>query len=219
MRRLRMAMCLAVLLTAAPAFAQSSGSPASGSNEFRGRLYVHFEGQAVKAKDSFEAVTGSSTVTGLGIGLEVQNLWRGLFVRTGISKLTTSGERVFVDEGDVFPLGIPLDITMTPIEVAVGWRFKPLGSRGVVPYAGGGPMFLKYREESEGDVSGESVNQTFSGIALFGGIEVPVWKYISAGAELGLRKATVDSPRGTMRLFDESDLGGLTFRVMVSFRN
>jgi hypothetical protein len=214
-RRLRIAMCaVALLALSAPALAQSTGS-----DKLRGSLFVHFEGQAMKAKDSFDAVTGSSTVTGLGIGLEAQNIWRGLFIRVGTSKLSADGERVFVDEGDVFPLGIPIEITMKPIELAAGWRFKPLGSRAVTPYAGMGPMFLKYKEESEGDASGESVNATYAGIALFGGIELPVWKKISAGAELGLRKVTVDSPGGTMRLFGENDLGGLTFRVMVSFKN
>jgi hypothetical protein len=219
MMRRRFAMAAtALLLSAVPALAQTAGA-SSSDGELRGRLFIHFEGQAVKAKDSFDVVTGSSTVTGLGIGLELQNVWRSLFIRVGTSKLTASGERVFVDDGEVFPLGIPIDITMKPIEVAAGWRFKPLGSGGITPYAGLGPMFLKYREESEGDISGETFDATYAGIALFGGIEVPVWKKISAGAELGLRRATVDSPRGTMRIFGENDLGGLTFRVMVSFRN
>lgn len=216
MMRLRVLTGAALLLlTAVPAMAQTAGS-----DEFRGRLFVHFEGQAMKAKDSFDAVTGSTMMTGLGIGLEVQHVWRGLFVRAGISKLSKTGERVFVDDdGAVFPLGIPVDITMTPIEFAAGWRFKPFGSRAIVPYVGLGPMFLKHREESEGDDSGESVHATYSGIALFGGIEAPVWRFISAGAEVGLRKATVSDPGGAMRAFGENDLGGLTFRVMISFRN
>ena len=214
-RRLSILMFVSVLSAAAPAWAQTD--PFDPPDEFRGRLFVHFEGQAVKAKQSFEAVTGSTMMTGIGVGLEVQNIWKGVFLRGAISKLSKSGETVFVDEGVVYPLGVPIDITMTPIEVAAGWRFKALGR--VVPYAGLGPMFLKHREEAEGDNSSESVNETFGGIALFAGIEVPVASIVSAGAELGLRKVTVDSPGGTMRAFGENDLGGLTFRVMISFRN
>jgi outer membrane protein W len=216
LRRFAVVMFAAALLSPARAWAQTD--PFDQPEEFRGRLFVHFEGQAVKAKQSFEAVTGSSMMPGFGAGLEVQNVWKGLFVRAAISKLSKSGERVFVDEGEIFPLGIPIDITMTPIEVAAGWRFKPFGGR-IVPYAGLGPVFLKHREESEDDDDDDSVNETFGGIALFAGIEVPVASIVSAGAEIGLRKVTVDSPGGAMRGFGENDLGGVTFRVMISFRS
>ena len=215
MTRFRIGMCAAVLLVSAvPALAQTGGS-----DEFRGRFSLHFEGQSMTAKDSFDAVTGSSTVTGIGIGLEVHDVWRRVFLRGAISKLNTSGERVIVDEGDVFSLGIPIEIKMTPIELAAGWRFKPIGSRGIVPYVGGGPLFLKHREESEDDDDNDGVNETYLGLVFFGGFEVPVARHVSAGAEVGYRTAKVDSPGGTMRLFGEDNLGGLTFRVMVSFKN
>lgn len=199
---------VAAMLSASPAWAQTTG-----------RLFVHFEGQAMTAKESFDAVTGSSTLMGAGAGLEVQNVWRSLFIRGAVSRLSATGERVFVDGGEVFRLGIPLDITMTPIEVAAGWRFKPIGARGIVPYAGGGALFLKHREESAEDASGEGVNETYTGLALFGGVEIPVWRKVSAGAELGWRSAKVGQPGGAMAAFGESNLGGVTFRVMISFRN
>jgi hypothetical protein len=210
---------VAALLLAAPAWAQTSGASGSSGEEFRGRLFVHFEGQAMSAKDSFDTVAGKTTLTGVGAGLEVQNVWRGLFVRGAISRLKTTGERVFVSDGEVFRFGIPLDITMTPIEVAAGWRFKPVGSRGIVPYAGGGALFLKYREESPDDDSDDSVKESYTGLALFGGVEVPVWRYVSAGAEVGWRTAKVGNPGGAMAAFGENNLGGVTFRLMISFRN
>ena len=55
--------------------------------------------------------------------------------------------------------------------------------------------------------------------AIFGGIEVPVWRKLSAGAEAGWRTAKVKDPRGAMGAFGEKNLGGVTFRVMLSFRN
>ena len=149
----------------------------------------------------------------------MQDVWRGLFVRAAFSRLAASGERVFVFEDEVFPLGVPIDVTMTPIEAALGWRFKPMGSRGIVPYLGGGALFLKYKEESEGDGSNDGVNETYKGFAVFGGVEVPIWKKVSAGAEAGWRKASVKNPGGAMQAFGEKDLGGITFRLMVSFRN
>ena len=218
-RRFVVVMSAAALLWAAPALAQER-DPLDPPEEFRGRLFVHFEGQAVKAKKSFEAVTGSSMMTGPGIGLEIQNVWKKIFVRGAVSRLSKSGERVFVDdEGEIFPLGIPVDVTMTPIEVAAGWRFGPIGSKGIAPYIGVGPVFMKHREESDDDDPSEIVNESFTGIAVFTGIEVPIASIVSAGAEVGLRKVTVGSPGGAMRAFGENDLGGLTFRVMISFRN
>ena len=170
------------------------------------------------AKESFEAVTGSSMVTGFGAGIEVENVWRSVFVRGTISRLSKTGERVLVSDGEVFRFGVPLDITMTPIEVGAGWRFGPVGSRGIVPYVGGGALFLKHREESEGDDEGARVNESYTGFALFAGVEVPVWQKVSAGAELGWRSASVGGPGGAMRAFGEDNLGGVTFRVMAAFR-
>ncbi|MEO6222731.1 MAG: outer membrane beta-barrel protein [Vicinamibacterales bacterium] len=217
MSRLVVGMCFAALVAAAPASAQTSSAPASGSS-FGGRIFLDVEGQAMTAKKSFDAVTGSSTMKGFGGGLEVQGLWSGLFLRGALSRLSASGERVFVFENQVFPLGVSVDITMTPLEAAAGWRFTPFSSRAIVPYVGGGALFLKYREDSEGDVSGESVNETYNGVVVFGGIEIPVWQKMSAGAELGWRKAKVKSPGGALQAFGENDLGGVTVRVMLSFR-
>ena len=211
-RRVGVVIVVAAVLWAAPAWAQST------SNEgFRGRLFVHFEGQAMTAKDSFDAVTGTSSLSGLGAGVEAQQLWRGLFVRGALSRLKKTGERIFVSDGEVFRLGVPLEITMMPLELGAGWRFTSLS--GLVPYVGVGALFLKHREETPGDASGEGVNETYTGVALFGGVEVPVWRYVSAGAEVGWRKATVASPGGAMAAFGEKDLGGVTFRVMLSIKN
>lgn len=213
-RRLGVLVSFAVVMSAAPAWAQTSGA-----DGFRGRLFVHFEGQAMTAKKSFDAVMGSSTITGFGAGLEAQDLWRGLFVRGAVSRLSKTGERVFVFENEVFPLGIPVDVTLTPLEAAAGWRFKPITSRAIVPYIGVGALFLKYKEHTDGDTSDDDVNETYAGAAIFGGIEVPVWRKLSAGAEAGWRTAKVKDPRGAMGAFGENNLGGVTFRVMLSFRN
>lgn len=170
------------------------------------------------AKESFEAVTGKSTLTGLGGGVEVQRIWRGIFARAAVSRMSQSGQRIFVFDNTVFPLGVPLDITMTPIELAAGWRFSPIGSRGIVGYLGAGGMFLSYNESSPSDAAGEEVSERYNGFLLFGGVEVPVWRFVSAGAEVGWRKVQVPGLGGAMEAFGEEDLGGVTMRVMVSIR-
>jgi len=83
-----------------------------------------------------------------------------------------------------------MDITMTPIELGAGWRFTPVAGR-LVPYVGAGALWVKYEETSEGDIASERVNETYPGAVVFGGIDVSVWRFVSAGAEVAWRTATV----------------------------
>ncbi len=50
--------------------------------------------------------------------------------------------------GQVFPLGIPTEVTMTPLEVAAGWRFRPLLGR-IRPHLGAGYTRLRYEETAD----------------------------------------------------------------------
>ena len=169
-------LCAIALGSTSPAWAQ--GAAPSGSR-FGARVFGHVEWQNMAAKDSFEAVTGKTKMQGPGGGVEVQRLWRGVFARVSLTQMSETGERVFVFNNEVFPLGIPLEITLTPIDLALGWRLKPKTSRGIVPYAGVGVVFLKYKETSDADVGGEGVNESYRGVVIFGGVEVPVWRFIS----------------------------------------
>lgn len=201
---------VAVLITAAPVFAQSAPTA-----RFGGRVFGWGDWQQMTAKESFDAVAGSSSLSGAGGGAEVHRLWRGVFVRASLSQMKADGERVFVHDGTVFPLGIPMEITMRPIEVGAGWRFRPVAGR-LVPYVGAGALWMKYEETSEGDVAAERVNETYPGAVIFGGIDVSVWRFVSAGAEVAWRTATVKDPGGAMAAFGEKNLGGVSMRVMVS---
>jgi len=200
---------LALLITAAPVFAQTTREGIGG------RVFAWGDWQQMTAKESFDAVTGAATMSGAGGGAEVHRLWRGVFVRGSVSSMKAEGERLFVFDGTVFPLGIPLEITMTPIELGAGWRFAPVGGR-LVPYAGAGALWMKYRETSTGDVGSERVNETYTGAVVFGGIDVSVWRFVSAGAEVAWRTAKVKDPAGSLEAFGEDDLGGVSVRVMVS---
>ena len=210
MMRIRVVLAvLALVTTAAPVFAQTTGEGIGG------RVFAWGDWQQMTAKDSFDAVTGASTMSGAGGGAEVHRLWRGVFVRGSVSSMKADGERVFVFDGTVFPLGIPLEITMTPIELGAGWRFSPVGGR-LVPYAGAGALWMKYDETSTGDVGSERVKETYTGAVVFGGVDVSVWRFVSAGAEVAWRTAKVKDAGGSLAAFGEDDLGGVSVRVMVS---
>jgi hypothetical protein len=211
MVRTRIALVvLAVSLIAAPVMAQTA--PAS---QVGGRLFVGGDLQQMSASDTFEAVTGSASVGGITAGVEVHRVWRGAFLRASMSQLKADGERIFVFDDEVFPLGIPLKVTMTPIELGAGWRFAPVSSR-LVPYVGAGAMWMKYSEKAEGDSGSDSVNETYSGAVVFGGVDVSVWRYVSAGAEVSWRTAKVKNPGGALEAFGEENLGGLSMRIVVS---
>jgi opacity protein-like surface antigen len=74
------------------------------------------------AKSSFDELFGSSSGATFGGGAQIAHR-RGYFVRFDLSRFTATGERAFVHEGEVFKLGIPLKLTLTPIEFTAGYRF------------------------------------------------------------------------------------------------
>lgn len=135
---------LLTLVAAAPAYAQTSqpaprpaqptprpltpvpSGPAFTAQVFGEVGYTSFLGAA----DSFEAVLGSSGGFTWGGGLQVAHR-SGFFFQFNASYFAADGERVFVSEGDVFPLGIPVDVTVTPLEFTGGYRFVPKRSRAV----------------------------------------------------------------------------------------
>jgi hypothetical protein len=201
------------------------------------RAYVNFDYLSIAAKDSFEAVLGTSTMSAVGGGGEVINLWKRLFARIGISSASETGSRVVVVNNEVFDLGIPIDIQMTMLELAGGWRYAPRPrprapvpgravTRPVAPpkplwavYGGGGLLRVSYKEDSEFAGSLENVNSTFNGYIVFGGVEVTVWKWVIAGVEgqyRGINNALGDG--GVSEVFGENNLGGGAVRVLFGVR-
>src|SRR5262245_45512094 len=102
------------------------------------RAFGTFGFDKMSAEDSFRAVTGSTTTLGFGGGVQGINLWKSLFAEVNIERSPADGERVFVLNDEVFPLGIPLKIKMTPIDVVAGWRAAVGGAHPYASYVGGG---------------------------------------------------------------------------------
>jgi hypothetical protein len=172
------------------------------------------------AKESFTAILDKRNGTDIGAGAQIAlqtGMLRGLFVQVDASRFEETGQRVFVEDREVFPLGIPLTIGLTPIEVSAGYRFNParrvrggtVRSRFAV-FAGGGIGSVGYRETDEADV----FNERFTAYHVMGGADVTVWKMIQVGAEARYR--TVPDSLGVGGVsgeFNETDLGGTTIRV------
>jgi hypothetical protein len=183
------------------------------------RAYVLFDIESMSASQTFKAVVDSSRLHGAGAGAEVLNVWRQAFVRVSFAKMSRSGSRVFVDNGQVFPLGIPLTVSMTPVELGGGWRFKRSPRTTYVLYGGASALFVMYHETSDFAATADDVNQTFHGYTVFGGVDVPVGRYLTAGGEVqyrGLPGAIGDA--GVSKAYGETNLGGLVIRLLVGAR-
>jgi hypothetical protein len=203
----RLTLSCAVLL------ATASGAGAQGI-DIKG--YGLIGGMTFAASDSFEAVLDTSSGTIFGGGAEVGLPWGGLYVGVGAWRFSGEGERVFVSGSEVFRLGIPLEIEVTPIEVTGGWRFKNISSR-FVPYVGAGWSSYAYKETSDFADAGEDVDERFSGFHILGGAEFKLTRWLGVGGELAWsRVPDALGTGGASRVFDETDLGGTSYRLKIS---
>jgi hypothetical protein len=174
------------------------------------------------AKESVAAVLDTRSGTDVGFGAQVawqSGRLRGLFVEVDVSRFEKTGERVFVHDREVFPLGIPLTIGLTPIEVSAGYRVNPTRRtrRGLVAspvayFAGGGIGSVGYREADDA----ETISERFTAYHVMGGADVAVWRMVQVRAEVRHRWVPDGlGLGGVSEAFNETDLGGTTFRVRI----
>lgn len=183
------------------------------------RAYAIVDSNAVAAKESFDAVLGTSQLTAFGGGVDVVEIWKHLFARVAVSHASKTGSRVFVANGEVFPLGIPLTVTMTPIEVGGGWRFVSSKGSRFTPYAGLSFLSLGYSETSKFAEPGENSDERFTGQDVFGGVEVGIVKWLVASGEVQYRRVPNALGAGNVSQdFGETDLGGVTARFTIGIR-
>jgi hypothetical protein len=174
------------------------------------------------ARDSFEAILDTRRGTDIGAGAQLA--WqtgrlRGLFVEVDASRFEATGERAFVHEGEVFRLGIPLTIGLRPIEVSAGYRLNAVRRTraGVVAspvayFLGGGVGSLGYSERDDAD----EISNRFTAYHVMGGADVTVWRVLQIGAEARYRWVPDGlGVGGVSESFNETDLGGTTFRVRI----
>jgi opacity protein-like surface antigen len=193
---------------------QGVASAQQAAEPFAVRGFADFGAIAFSASDSFEAVFGSRTGTVFGGGGEVV-LPQRIFVGVRASRVEKTGERVFVFDDEVFPLGIETTVRVTPIEITGGYRFGGIGSR-VIPYVGGGLGWHRYEESSEFAEDDENVKETHHGYHLLGGAELRLARWFGVGGEVQwttVPDGLSGDPNSVAAAFEETDLGGVAFRV------
>jgi len=203
-------LCLALALVAGatPAAAQSSGLTIGGYG-----IVGRFTFAAV---ESFDAITGSHQPTFVGGGGTVGLPWGGLFIDVGAWRVKADGERAFVSGGDVYSLGIPVAITVTPFEVTGGWQFRNL-SRRFMPYVGAGYSSFAYTERSDFATASEDVAERFAGYHVLGGAEFRLMRWLGVGGEFAWTRIPNGlGDGGVSAAFDETDLGGTSLRLKIT---
>jgi hypothetical protein len=213
-------------LIAAPPPPQPAGRRGEG---IRVRGFGTIGATAFAARESFEAVLGSRSGAVSGGGGQVLLPW-GIFAQLAMSRFRSDGERVFVGPGDeVFRLGIPATVTITPVEFTVGWRYgardtivRPplrIGARRprVIPYGGGGYSSYGYRETSRFATASEDVSERFGGYHLTGGVEYLAHRWVAVGAELSWASIPdALGQGGVSAAFGEDNLGGTSVRLKIA---
>ena len=160
------------------------------------------------ARESFAAVLGSDSIRSFGGGVQVTNLVGGLFAEASFEHSSDTGERVFVYGGDTYRLGIPLQITQTPIDVAGGWRFAT--SDRLKPYFGGGVTFMRYQETSDLPEPDDDLDVRETGYMAFAGLEVMAARWVHIRAEGRYRHINnLLGTGGASGEFGETTLGGI----------
>jgi opacity protein-like surface antigen len=119
-------------------------------------------------------------------------------------------------DGEVFGLGVPLEVTVTPLEVTGGYRFTMISPR-FTPYAGVGYSSYGYKETSEFADPAEDVDERFSGFHLQAGAEYHVLEWLAVGGEVGWSTvADAIGQAGVSAHYDEDNLGGTSVRFKIS---
>ena len=169
------------------------------------------------ATESFDAVLGTSSGPIFGGGATLGLPFGGLFVDVGAWRLAQSGERVLVLDGQVIPLGIPLDVTIVPIEISAGWKFRIRRLPRLVPYAAGGYTSFGYQETSSFAGAGEDVDERFGGYHLRGGAEFKITRWLGVAGELAWTTVPdAIGSGGVSATFNENNLGGTSFRARIT---
>lgn len=224
-------------MTAAPSSQRGAAPPRTAASPRRSQFgvsgFVNLGQTSFAAKDSFEAILDTSSGPIFGGGGQV-NLPLNLFARVDVTRFKKDGERAFVTpSGEVFKLGIPTTIEVMPIEFTGGYRREfTFGRRGpargsrpgsgsgggfrIIPFAGGGAGVVQYKETADFAQAGDDVDESFTSYHFMGGVEVPLWKFLGVGVEYHHRWVPdALGTGGVSEQFNETDLGGGTFRFRV----
>jgi hypothetical protein len=203
-------------LPSAPAPRRQTPPASSASSSSAGRRvgvwgFGHFGYTRFAARESFQAVLGQAGGGVFGGGGEVR-IGSGFFVGGAVEHFSKTGERVYVLDQEVFHLGIPDQISITPISVTAGWRFQ---NERATPYFGGGAGTVLYKETSSLAEAGQNIDQRFRSYHVLGGVDVRSGWLATAFEVEYSRVPDALGVAGASAAFAEHDLGGWATRIKI----
>jgi opacity protein-like surface antigen len=204
--------CAAVILLvgATPASAQPDPVPALSIRAFGDAGIDRFN-----ATRSFDAIFETETGPVYGGGVELV-LRQGWWVRTGAWRFRQEGERALRLDNETFRLGIPLTVTIVPVEVSGGYRFRR--RTRLVPYVGAGVSSYRYEETSRFADADENVRDRFTGYQALAGVEYRLHRWIGVSGEVQYTSVPDALGAGGISAdFGEEDLGGTIVRARFVF--
>ena len=187
--------------------------PAAASAQVSVRGFADAGFMTFSATDSFKAILGKSSGPLYGGGIEFGE--KRFFLSLGARRFSRTGHRVFVFEKQVFTLNVNDKVTVTPVDLTFGYRFR---SSGLVPFAGGGVTWSRFTETSAHATDAENVKHTYTGGHITGGAEVPLQRWLAAAVDAQWSAVPNDfdeSATSVAKLYDEHDLGGFTVRARI----
>lgn len=198
----------------------AAGARAQDAPRVSLRPFVEFTEERFAATQTFTAAFGKDVEPFYGGGLQATFHDR-FYVEIGASRFRHTGDRVFRDTtGQVFHLGIPVTATLTPIELAGGYRFH-VSRHGrriswLVPYAGAGVGSYHYQETSAFADTGENLDTSHVGALVHGGAEFRVYRWVALTAGVQYTHVTgIFGTGGISADTGEKDLGGIAGRFTI----
>ena len=165
------------------------------------------------AEKAFEAVTGSSGGPWFGGGLRYDAA-QHYFVEGSVEYYQANGERVFVQDGAVYKLGIENTTRILPLMLTGGLSMR---SGGTTAYVGGGAGAYFLRESAEFTDDSEDVKETSLGYRAVAGVVFPLGSAVSGGVEFQYNTVPDGLEGGAAAAFNESNLGGINILVKFLF--
>ena len=162
------------------------------------------------AGESFDAVFDSPDAFWFGGG--VRYGFGRTFVQGSVERFRKTGERVFVFENEVFPLGLEDTITLMPIAITAGYYFP---KRTMLPYLGAGIGRYFVTEKAEFAEPGDDVKREHMSYHVLGGVEWTYSRLLAFAVEGDFTHVPDALDAGVAPLFNESNLGGFQIRVRV----
>jgi len=184
------------------------------SESFALRPYALVTAQAFSAKSTFDATFGGSTYPFWGAGAELI-LPRNIYIDVSASRFKKTGQQAVYSTFGITRTGIAETVTITPFEIAGGYRFRLRGHDTLVPFVGAGVGWYAYTQKSDFSLPGEDVDTRHVGGLLVGGVEFRVHPWIRLSGDVQYTHVPGIlgvEPTAFSTAANEHDLGGVAGR-------